>query len=117
MVNTGVFSPCWGENLVFAPLVLDDRKPLRIQMAEGVEPVLELLLVPDSSGKVAAHLMFTEYARRSVNILTLMQVPQILLEMRVENDPRWEGIAIDAQELCTKAVFLLKNGLYDDDDK
>jgi len=85
-----------------------DIQPYRVELWQGMDKVVELLLTPDSSGKVAAHLFFTEKADQDLAALVVCYLPYIVLDLRVSVDWDWTTLTRHASNLRAEALELIE---------
>jgi hypothetical protein len=83
-----------------------DKRPVVVSFGYLNEPVMTLLLTPDSSGKVGCFLSFADYADKSQCVLTLATVPALLLGQRIERHPSWDILTKFALMLRDEAFYL-----------
>jgi len=115
MIGIGVFPSDWGErrNIVDKD---DGRVPIRIEFYEMMQKMMEILMYPDSSGKIGVSLAFSGNANKHTAVLVLCTVPKLLLDMRQENADEWKDLTFFAADLADEARLLLDNDYPDEDD-
>lgn len=82
-------------------------EPYRIELWQGMDKAVELLLTPDSSGKIAVHLFFSPDADKQVASLVMCYIPHIMLDMRINTLERWATLTSLASKLRYEALDLL----------
>jgi hypothetical protein len=88
-----------------------DQRPLRFQVRDGLVTVLELLLVPDSSGKTSSFMGWDGDADEEKTVLTVCTLPMLLLSQRIYPEPSW-GLLTKRAEMLKEEAFYLRDGTH-----